>query len=84
MDENDALSKYNKIPLGHNLTNGAVLGWLQVKTTVKIMRSALHIRYSVVIPRFISHCSILITIDKVRRDEMGCWWSLLEIVIQNR
>ena len=24
MDENDALSEYNKIPLGHNRTNGAV------------------------------------------------------------
>ena len=23
MDENDALSEYNKIPLGHNRTNGA-------------------------------------------------------------
>ena len=26
MDENDALSEYNKIPLGHNRTNGAVMG----------------------------------------------------------
>ena len=24
MDDNDPLSKYNKIPLGHNRTNGAV------------------------------------------------------------
>ena len=24
MDENDALFEYNKIPLGHNRTNGAV------------------------------------------------------------
>ena len=24
MDENDTLSEYNKIPLGHNRTNGAV------------------------------------------------------------
>ena len=24
MDENDALSEYNKIPLSHNRTNGAV------------------------------------------------------------
>ena len=24
MDENDPLSEYNKIPLGHNRTNGAV------------------------------------------------------------
>ena len=24
MDENDSLSEYNKIPLGHNRTNGAV------------------------------------------------------------
>ena len=48
MDENDSLSEYNKIPLGHNRTNGAVYS----KSTSKL-RSALHIRYSIVTPRFI-------------------------------
>ena len=52
MDENDALSEYNKIPLGHNRTNGA----FTPKSTSKL-RSALHIRYSIVIPRFISHAN---------------------------
>ena len=46
IDENDALSEYNKIPLGHNRTNGAVYS----KSTSKL-RSALHFRYSKVIPR---------------------------------
>ena len=53
MDENDALSEYNKIPLGHNCTNGAVY---TPKSTSKL-RSALHIRYSKVIPRFISRAN---------------------------
>ena len=48
MDENDALSEYNKIPLGHNRTNGAVYS-----KSISKLRSALHIRYSIVIPRFI-------------------------------
>ena len=52
MDENDSLSKYNKIPLGHNRTNGAVYS----KSTSKL-RSALHVRYSIVIPRFISRAN---------------------------
>ena len=43
MNENDALSEYHKIPLGHN-RNGAVYP----KSTSKL-RSALHIRYSIVI-----------------------------------
>ena len=47
MNENDALSKYNKIPLGHNRTNGAVYS----KIYFKKIKSALHIRYSVVISR---------------------------------
>ena len=51
MDENDALSEYNKIPLSHNRTNGATP--FTPKSTSKL-RSALHIRYSIVIPRFIS------------------------------
>ena len=29
MDENDSLSKYNKIPLGHNRTNGSYCWLLQ-------------------------------------------------------
>ena len=39
MDENDPLSEYNKIPLGHNHTNGAVdLPQNQLQS-----RSALHL-----------------------------------------
>ena len=45
MDENDALFEYNKIPLGH-----------KPKLTLKL-RSALHFRYSIVIPRFISRAN---------------------------
>ena len=41
MDENNALSEYNKIPLGHNRTNGAF-----TPKSVSKLRSALHIRYS--------------------------------------
>ena len=53
MDENDSLSEYNKIPLGHNRANGAVYS----KATSKL-RSALRIRYSIVIRRFISRANI--------------------------
>ena len=42
---------YSKIPLGHNRTNGAVN--CTPKSTSKL-RSVLHVRYSIVIPRFIS------------------------------
>ena len=52
MDENDALSEYNKIPLGHNRINGVVYS----KSTSKL-RFALHIRYSIVIPRYISRAN---------------------------
>ena len=52
MDENDALSEYDKIPLGHNRTNGAVYS----KSTSKL-RSALHIKYSIVITPFISRAT---------------------------
>ena len=52
MEENDALSEYNKIPLGHNCNNGA----FTPKSTSKL-RSALHIKYSIVIPRFISRAN---------------------------
>ena len=34
MDENDALSYYNKIPLGHNCTNGAVYSKIYVKVDI--------------------------------------------------
>ena len=34
MDENDALSEYNKIPLGHNLTNGAVYSKIYFKVKI--------------------------------------------------
>ena len=52
MDENHALSEYNKIPLGHNRTNDAV--YSKIYFTVG---SALHVRYSIVIPRFISRAN---------------------------
>ena len=34
MDENDALSEYNKIPLGHNRTNGAVYSKIYSKVEI--------------------------------------------------
>ena len=34
MDENDSLSEYNKIPLGHNRTNGAVYSKIYVKVEI--------------------------------------------------
>ena len=46
MDENDTLSEYNKIPLGHNRTNGEVYSKINFKVEI-----ALHFRYSIVIPR---------------------------------
>ena len=48
MDENDTLSEYNKIPLGHNRTIGAVYSKIYFKVEIC---SALHITYSKVIPR---------------------------------
>ena len=48
MDENDPLSKYNKIPLGHNRTNSAVHSNINFKVEI-----CMHFRYSIVIPRFI-------------------------------
>ena len=47
MDENDPLSELKKIPLGHNRT----MAPFTPKSTSKL-RSALHFRYSIVIPRF--------------------------------
>ena len=38
MDENDALSEYNKIPLGHNRTNSAVYSKINVKVEVTIKK----------------------------------------------
>ena len=52
MDENHALSECNKIPLGPNRTKAP----FTPKSTSKL-RSALHIRYSIVIPRFISRAN---------------------------
>ena len=34
IDENDALSEYNKIPLGHNRTNGAVYSKISFKVEI--------------------------------------------------
>ena len=34
MDENDALSEYNKIPHGHNRTNGAVYSKIYFKVEI--------------------------------------------------
>ena len=48
MDEYDPLSEYNKIPFSHNRTDGAVTS----KSTSKL-RSAMHFRYSIVIPCFV-------------------------------
>ena len=34
MDENNSLSEYNKIPLGHNRTNGAVYSKIYFKVEI--------------------------------------------------
>ena len=34
MEENDPLSEYNKIPLGHNRTNGAVYSKINFKVEI--------------------------------------------------
>ena len=34
MDENDTLSEYNKIPLGHNRTNGTVYPKIDFKVKI--------------------------------------------------
>ena len=34
MDENDSLSEYNNIPLGHNRTNGAVYSKIDFKVEI--------------------------------------------------
>ena len=52
MDEKDPLFEYNKIPLGHNRTNGAVYS----KTSK--LRFALHFRYSIVTPLLISRANM--------------------------
>ena len=51
MDENDSLSEYNKIPLGHNRTNGAVYSKMDVKVEI---RGGFLIRRSSAIRRFIA------------------------------
>ena len=53
MDENDSLSEYIKIPLGHTIVPMAPF---TPKSTSKL-RSALHFNYSRVIPRFISRAN---------------------------
>ena len=52
MDENDALSEYNKIPL----VKIVPMATFTLKSTSKL-RAALHIKYSIVIPRFISRAN---------------------------
>ena len=54
MDENDSLSEYNKIPLGHNQS---MAPFTPISTSK--LRSALHIRYSIVIRRFISRANLI-------------------------
>ena len=49
MDENDSISEYIKILLGHNYINVP----FTLKSISKL-RSALHYRHSIVIPRFYS------------------------------
>ena len=61
MDENDALSEFNKIPLGHN--HNLPMAPFTPKSTSK----SLHIGYSIIIPRSIprantTYCSIIINI----------------------
>ena len=50
IDENDSLSESNKIPL---VVTIAPMTLFNSKSTSKL-RSALHFRYSIVIPRFIA------------------------------
>ena len=57
MHENDSLSEYNKIPLGHNRTVVPMAAFT-AKTTSKL-RSALHFRYSIVISRCIAALILL-------------------------
>ena len=52
MDENGSLFENNKIPLGHIVP----MAPLTAKSTSKLI-SALHFRYSKVIPRFISRAN---------------------------
>ena len=51
MDENDSLSECNKIPLGHNRTNGAVYSKMDFKAEI---RGGFLIRRSPAIRRFIA------------------------------
>ena len=63
MDENDSLSEYIKIPLGHNRTNGAVYSKINLAGEVSVffnfikLRSALYFSYSIVIRRFYSRAN---------------------------
>ena len=48
MDENDPLAEYNKIPLGHNRTNDAVISKINFKVEIDIRLSS-HASFSALI-----------------------------------
>ena len=54
MDENYPLSELNNIPLSHNHKKLLKMAPFTPKSTSKL-RSALHFRYSIVIPQFNPH-----------------------------
>ena len=54
MDENDSLSAYNKIPLGHNRTNSTVYSKIYLKVEIC---SVMYFRNSIVISRLISRAN---------------------------
>ena len=55
MYENDSLTEHDKIPLGYKLTIVPMAPFTPKSTST--LRSALHFRYSIVIPRFISRAN---------------------------
>ena len=60
IDENDSLTEYNKIPLGHNRTNGAVYSKIYFKVEICSALSIFDSHPTLHLPRL--YCSILITI----------------------
>ena len=71
MNENDPLSELIRIPLGHNHTNIAVSSRIGSK-----LGSALHFRYSIVIPRFThsaNTCLILTLSDPGYFRQLTTW-----------
>ena len=60
MDENDSLSEYNNIPLGHNRTNGAVYSKIDFKVEICSALSVFDSHPALHFPRL--YCSIIITI----------------------